>query len=101
MAALPKSPASARRSSSGSGLRPVLPFGLDDASAVDVDDDDELLGPVPRDQSGPFAAGAGVDEVEYAYGQVNLTARRMFSSDLHTVFKMCLLVLFTLLTEIP
>lgn len=68
MAALPKSPASARRSSSGSGLRPVLPFGLDDASAVDVDDDDELLGPVPRDQSGPFAAGAGVDEVEYAYG---------------------------------
>lgn len=70
MAALPKSPAGARRSSSGSGLRPVLPFGLDDGSAVDVDDDDdnELMGPVPRDQSGPFAAGAGVDEVEYAYG---------------------------------
>jgi hypothetical protein len=69
MAALPKSPAGARRSSSGSGLRPVLPFGLDDENAVDADVDDELLGPVPRDQSSPFAAGAGVDEVEYAYGQ--------------------------------
>ena len=88
MAALPKSPAGTRRSSSGSGLRPVLPFGLDDGSAVDVDDDSELLGPVPRDQSGPFAAGAGVDEVEYAYGQVNSTARWIFSSDPHTVFNM-------------
>jgi hypothetical protein len=68
MAALPKSPAGTRRSSSGSGLRPVLPFGLDDENAVDADVDDELLGPVPRDQSGPFAAGGGVDEVEYAYG---------------------------------
>ncbi|KAF8076110.1 hypothetical protein FPV67DRAFT_1470388 [Lyophyllum atratum] len=70
MAALPKSPAGARRSSSGSGLRPVLPFGLDDGSAVDADDeeDDLAMGPVPKDQSGPFAAGAGVDEVEYAYG---------------------------------
>lgn len=70
MAALPKSPAGTRRSSSGSGLRPVLPFGLDDGSAVDADDDDDELamGPVPRDQTGPFSAGAGVDEVEYAYG---------------------------------
>ena len=71
MAALPKSPAGARRSSSGSGLRPVLPFGLDDGSAIDPEEDEENelpMGPVPRDQSGPFAAGAGVDEVEYAYG---------------------------------
>jgi hypothetical protein len=69
MAALPKSPAGARRSSSGGGLRPVLAFGLDDGSAIDLDDDDEAeLGPMPREPSGPFAAGAGVDEVEYAYG---------------------------------
>lgn len=70
MAALPKSPAGARRSSSGSGLRPVLQFDLDHGSAIDAEDDDAELpmGPVPRDQSGPFAAGAGVDEVEYAYG---------------------------------
>ena len=70
MAALPKSPAGARRSSSGSGLRPVLPFGLDDGSAIEVEDDEiELpMGPAPRDQSSPFASGAGVDEVEYAYG---------------------------------
>ncbi|KIJ70335.1 hypothetical protein HYDPIDRAFT_105043 [Hydnomerulius pinastri MD-312] len=70
MAALPKSPAGNRRSSSGGGLRPVLPFGLDDGSAVDLDDDDDEpeLGPMPRDQSGPFASGGGVDEVEYAYG---------------------------------
>ncbi|KAH7916133.1 hypothetical protein BJ138DRAFT_688321 [Hygrophoropsis aurantiaca] len=69
MAALPKSPAGARRSSSGGGLRPVLPFGLDDGSALDPDEDDEPeMGPVPREQSGPFASGAGVDEVEYAYG---------------------------------
>lgn len=71
MAALPKSPAGARRSSSGGGLRPVLPFGLDDGSAVaDADDgDDEELGPAPREQTdGPFASGGGVDEVEYAYG---------------------------------
>jgi len=67
MAALPKSPAGARRSSSGSGLRPVLPFGLDDGSAVE-EDETELMGPVPRGDSSPFAAGAGVDEVEYAYG---------------------------------
>ncbi|KAG6833807.1 hypothetical protein H0H87_011741 [Tephrocybe sp. NHM501043] len=70
MAALPKSPVGARRSSSGSGLRPVLPFGLDDGSAVDADDEDEelVVGPVPKDESNPFASGAGVDEVEYAYG---------------------------------
>lgn len=73
MAALPKSPAGNRRSSSGSGLRPVIPkFGLDDGSAVDdLEDTDELeLGPAPRGQSTPFAEGAGVDEVEYAYGYV-------------------------------
>ncbi|KII95814.1 hypothetical protein PLICRDRAFT_98306 [Plicaturopsis crispa FD-325 SS-3] len=68
MAALPKSPAGARRSNSGGGLRPVLPFGLDDGSAVDVDEEEEEMGPIPRDQSGPFGTGAGVDEVEYAYG---------------------------------
>ncbi|KAF8559062.1 hypothetical protein OG21DRAFT_1503519 [Imleria badia] len=69
MAALPKSPAGNRRSSSGAGLRPVLPFGLDDGSAVDLDELDEPeLGPIPREQSGPFASGGGVDEVEYAYG---------------------------------
>ena len=69
MAALPKSPAGARRSSTGAGLRPVLPFGLDDGSAIDLDEEEEPeLGPMPREQSGPFAAGASVDEVEYAYG---------------------------------
>ena len=54
MAALPKSPAGARRSSSGGGLRPVLPFGLDDGSAVvDIDDDDESdLGPAPGNNQG-------------------------------------------------
>ena len=73
MAALAKSPASTRRSSSGGGLRPVLPFDLDrdEGSAVDDDDDDDdqeqELGPVPRDSPGPFG-GAGVDEVEAAYG---------------------------------
>jgi hypothetical protein len=71
MAALPKSPAGARRSSAGDRLRPVLPFGLDDSSAIDLEDDEEPeLGPIPRDQSGPFGAGGGVDEVEYAYGYV-------------------------------
>jgi hypothetical protein len=70
MAALPKSPAGTRRSSSGGGLRPVLPFGLDDGSAVDeIDEDEESdIGIAPREQSGPFASGGGVDEVEYAYG---------------------------------
>ncbi|OSD04155.1 N1221-domain-containing protein [Trametes coccinea BRFM310] len=69
MAALTKSPSHGRRSSSGSGgLRPVLPFELDDGTAVDEADDDEELGPMPKEPSGPFQAGAGVDEVEYAYG---------------------------------
>lgn len=67
MAALAKSPASTRRSSSGGGLRPVLPFDLDrdEGSAVD-DDQEQELGPVPRDAPGPFS----VDEVEAAYGYV-------------------------------
>jgi len=70
MAALAKSPASTRRSSSGGGLRPVLPFDLDrdEGSAVD-DDQEQEFGPVPRDAPGPFS-GAGVDEVEAAYGYV-------------------------------
>ena len=72
MAALPKSPVGHRRSSSGSSLRPVLLFGLDDNSAVDeVDDDEAELGLMPREQTGPFAQGGGVDEVEYAYGYVS------------------------------
>lgn len=68
MAALPKSPAGARRSSSGGGLRPVMPFGLDsdDGSALEEEELEEV-GPAPREQTG-FAEGAGVDEVEYAYG---------------------------------
>jgi len=74
--ALPKSPASGgRRSSSGASLRPVLPFGLDDGSAVD-EEFDELeqpeLGPIPTGRTAPFAAnegGKGVDEVEYMYGE--------------------------------
>jgi hypothetical protein len=75
MAALTKSPAGGRRSSSGSGLRPVLPFDLEDGSALDPDEDDDEaeLGPIPKEPSGPFQAGAGVDEVEYAYGLVNYT----------------------------
>ncbi|KAA1466295.1 hypothetical protein DENSPDRAFT_831103 [Dentipellis sp. KUC8613] len=75
MAALTKSPAGpgARRSSSGEKLRPVIPFGLDDTSMAvefEPEDDDEgdELGPVPRDESGAFPSGGGVDEVEYAYG---------------------------------
>ncbi|OCB91552.1 hypothetical protein A7U60_g1178 [Sanghuangporus baumii] len=72
MAALPKSPVGPhRRSSSGSSLRPVIPFGLDDNSAVDLEeaeDDEGEMGPMPREQDGPFAQGGGVDEVEYAYG---------------------------------
>ena len=76
MAALPKSPAGHRRSSSGSSLRPVIPFGLDDNSAVDLEDqegeEEEEMGPMPREQDGPFAQGGGVDEVEYAYGYVYL-----------------------------
>ncbi|KAF4619392.1 hypothetical protein D9613_005524 [Agrocybe pediades] len=70
MAVLSKSPAGGRRSSSGTGLRPVLPFALDEGSAVD-DEDVEAppsghLGREPP--SGEFPAGASVDEVEYAYG---------------------------------
>jgi hypothetical protein len=72
MAALPKSPVGGhRRSSSGSSLRPVLPIDLDDSSAIDLEDEDieeAEPGPMPREQSGPFAQGGGVDEVEYAYG---------------------------------
>ena len=42
MATLPKSPAGhGRRSSSGTGLRPVLHFDLDDGSAVQDDEEDE------------------------------------------------------------
>ena len=70
MAALPKSPAGHRRSSSGGGLRPVLTFELDDNSALE-DDDEPEMGPMPREQSGAFASGGGVDEVEYAYGCVS------------------------------
>lgn len=78
MAALPKSPVGHRRSSSGAGsLRPVLPFGLDDNSAVELDEnedeDDDEMGPMPREQNGPFGQGGGVDEVEYAYGCVFLS----------------------------
>ncbi|CUA67731.1 Factor arrest protein 11 [Saccharomyces cerevisiae S288c] [Rhizoctonia solani] len=63
--AMAKSPIG-RRSSSGSGLRPVLPFGLDDGSAIP--EDIELpIGPVPR--TGTLGEGEGVDEVEYLYGE--------------------------------
>jgi hypothetical protein len=74
MAALTKSPAGARRSSSGSDkLRPVLPFGLDDVgyNGVDEEEGDEL-GPVPREGTGNFPSGGGVDEVEFVYGLVPL-----------------------------
>lgn len=73
MAALTKSPSQGRRSSSGSGsLRPILPLELDPGTAIDDTDDDDELGPMPKEPSGPFQAGAGVDEVEYAYGSVAL-----------------------------
>ncbi|TBU49406.1 N1221-domain-containing protein [Dichomitus squalens] len=71
MAALAKSPsAHGRRSSSGSGgLRPVLPLDLNSGTALDdTDDDEEELGPMPKEPSGPFQSGGSVDEVEYAYG---------------------------------
>jgi hypothetical protein len=75
LGALPKSPAKSpagggRRSSSGTGLRPVLPFDLDDpesSSAVDDDDEGPEMGPMPIERSTPFAVqdeGKGVDEVE-------------------------------------
>lgn len=84
MAALPKSPVGVhRRSNSGSNLRPVLPFGLDDNSAIDLEEMDEEemeMGPMPREQSGPFAQGAGVDEVEYAYGYVHRKSQSPFQA---------------------
>jgi hypothetical protein len=45
-----------------------MPFGLDsdDGSALEEEELEEV-GPAPREQTG-FAEGAGVDEVEYAYG---------------------------------
>lgn len=67
MAALPKSPATGRRrSSSGGGLRPVIPFGLDDGTAVqeEAEDEEEEIGPIQH-------SGPSVDEVEYAYGLVS------------------------------
>ncbi len=71
MAALPKSPAGGRRSS-GTGLRPVIPFGLDSGNPVDLDEEEDDIGEMghaPREDSA-FASGGGVDEVEYAYGYV-------------------------------
>ena len=65
MAALPKSPAGGRRGSSGTGLRPVLPFNLDDGDESAVDDED--LDPLTHMGREPHS-GASVDEVEYAYG---------------------------------
>jgi hypothetical protein len=77
--ALPKSPAGGavggRRSSSGTGLRPVLPFDLDDAEGSAVDDDEAELGPMPRETDAPFAAqegGKGVDEVEVSAHIINI-----------------------------
>jgi hypothetical protein len=75
LGALPKSPAKSpaasggRRSSSGTGLRPVLPFNLDDPenSAIDEDDETQEMGPMPIERETPFAqqdSGKGVDEVE-------------------------------------
>lgn len=75
LGALPKSPAKSpantgRRSSSGTGLRPVLPFDLDDpdgSAVIDEDDEGPEMGPMPIERSTPFAAqgtGKGVDEVE-------------------------------------
>jgi hypothetical protein len=78
--ALPKSPAGGtvggRRSSSGTGLRPVIPFDLDDADGSAIDDNDETeLGPMPRETDAPFAAqegGRGVDEVEVSIHMLNI-----------------------------
>ncbi|CAG7848847.1 SubName: Full=Probable Protein required for hyphal anastomosis (HAM-2) {ECO:0000313/EMBL:CCA68099.1} [Serendipita indica DSM 11827] len=80
LGALPKSPAKSpagggRRSSSGSSLRPVIPLDLDDPEAGSAleDEDEELeMGPMPIERSTPFAVqdkGKGVDEVEYMYGE--------------------------------
>ena len=50
-----------------------MPFDLNDGTAVeDAEDDDEELGPMPKEPSGPFQSGGGVDEVEYAYGCVEV-----------------------------
>ena len=75
MAALPKSVGgSNRRSSSGSQLRPVLPFDLDDGSALDDEEaigDEPEKGPMPREGASFAAAegGKGVDEVEFLYNE--------------------------------
>ena len=75
MAALPKSlSGTSRRSSSGSHLRPVLPFDLDDGSALDDDEvisDEPEKGPMPREGASFAAAegGKGVDEVEFLYNE--------------------------------
>jgi len=33
------------------------------------EDEEPEMGPMPREQSGPFAGGRGVDEVEYMYNE--------------------------------
>jgi hypothetical protein len=81
LGALPKSPAKSpagggRRSSSGGGLRPVIPFDLDDSegSALEDEDDAAEMGPMPIERSTPFAvrdSGKGVDEVEVRH-QISL-----------------------------
>jgi len=67
MAALPgpRSPHGGprRTSSGGNALRPVVPFGLDEGSAVDLEPDDDIEELGSREPQGP-----SVDEVEYAYG---------------------------------
>lgn len=73
LGALPKSPAKSphgRRSSSGAGLRPVMPFDLDDpGSALDEEEDVEM-GPMPIERGAAGTGGGqGVDEVEYMYGE--------------------------------
>ena len=57
-----------------------IEFDLDNGNANDLDDLEEPeLGPAPREQSTPFAEGAGVDEVEYAYGCVKITENNIKS----------------------
>ena len=85
MAALPKSPAGGRRSSSGTGLRPVLPFALDDGSAVD--EEDMETGPGGEPPSREFPAGASVDEVEYAYGLVLPSSSPVIDAEISTACK--------------
>jgi len=88
LGALPKSPAKspaggARRGSSGTGLRPVLPFDLDDVDGSAVDDDETPeMGPMPIERSTPFAVqdeGKGVDEVEVRLYNLFLVAYTHFS----------------------